>query len=378
MTILSPIKSKNTLLLFFLIAISIKSFSQQEVKLFYNAQWEITNPEFASYIRKASYDLNNFKLDGKVIDTDTQGNIIGEGEYTKGKRNGYFKWYYKNGQVKKEGEIVNNRMTGTWRYYYWSGQLKQVILIKKGNINNNFVVTEFYDKSGEQLISNGTGKWMVDSVKYNLFSHDCICRLHGTFKDSVMHGTWKAVRISDGKLIHSEQYRKGKYISGINNSGFSNDYGVPTSALLPKSPFNNHSHFTKAEKFILDEIAFPTTLVENDVETIFSTVTGVKVEIKNRPAGFKYGDYQLMSFIGQNLNYPIGALSKGISGKVYVSFTIDSNGQAKDYVVIRGVEESLDKEALRVVKLTKDWLPKITNGEPVESKLTIPVNFVRK
>ena len=104
-------------------------------------------------------------------------------------------------------------------------------------------------------------------------------------------------------------------------------------------------------------------------------VTGKNYFIKNRRAGYPYGDQALLEFIGSNIRYPISAIQNKISGKVYIKVLIDSIGKQREVSVFRGVDKDLDNEALRVIKLIDNWLPALREGKQVESSISIPVSF---
>ena len=80
-------------------------------------------------------------------------------------------------------------------------------------------------------------------------------------------------------------------------------------------------------------------------------------------------------FIGENLEYPMIAMENGITGKVFVSFIVDKGGQVTNAHVVRGVDPSLDKEALRVVNASASWTPGKQRGRPVQVSLTLPIGF---
>lgn len=76
------------------------------------------------------------------------------------------------------------------------------------------------------------------------------------------------------------------------------------------------------------------------------------------------------------VKYPEEAKTKGIHGKVYVTFLVDEQGKIKDAKIARGVDPSLDKEALRVVsELDKIWTPGKDKGKAVKVSYTIPIQF---
>jgi protein TonB len=81
-------------------------------------------------------------------------------------------------------------------------------------------------------------------------------------------------------------------------------------------------------------------------------------------------------FLERNLRYPTIATEAGKSGKVWVSFIVEKDGQISNVMVDRGAGYGMDEEALRVLKLSKKWKPGKQNGEPVRVKYTLPLNFV--
>nr|AKF17184.1 cell envelope biogenesis protein TonB [uncultured bacterium Csd4] len=93
------------------------------------------------------------------------------------------------------------------------------------------------------------------------------------------------------------------------------------------------------------------------------------------PPQFPGGQSALISFLVQNVQYPPVAQKNGISGTVVVSFIVEKDGRVTDAKVVRGKDPSLDKEAVRVVRLMPNWEPGRINGEPVRTRYTLPLNF---
>lgn len=80
-------------------------------------------------------------------------------------------------------------------------------------------------------------------------------------------------------------------------------------------------------------------------------------------------------YIQQNLRYPIIAQENGISGRVFVQFDVNAQGNITNIMVVRGVDPSLDKEAVRVVKSSPKWTPGKQRGRPVNVRFTFPIVF---
>ena len=96
--------------------------------------------------------------------------------------------------------------------------------------------------------------------------------------------------------------------------------------------------------------------------------------VENMPE-FPGGDLGLMKYIQKNVKYPPIAKEYNITGKVYVSFIVDKSGSVTDVKIARGVDKSLDAEALRVVKSLPKYKPGKQRGKAVRVMFTIPINF---
>ncbi len=91
---------------------------------------------------------------------------------------------------------------------------------------------------------------------------------------------------------------------------------------------------------------------------------------------FPGGEAALRAYIAKSINYPVIAQENGIQGKVYVTFVVDKDGGISDAKIARGVDPSLDKEALRVVNALPKWKPGKQRGKPVRVSYTVPISFV--
>ena len=89
---------------------------------------------------------------------------------------------------------------------------------------------------------------------------------------------------------------------------------------------------------------------------------------------FPGGQEKLNKFLLQ-IKYPRAARKKGVSGKVYVTFVVNSDGKIKNVKILRGLGYGLDEEVLRVVNKMPDWIPGKQNGKEVSVQFNLPVNF---
>lgn len=90
---------------------------------------------------------------------------------------------------------------------------------------------------------------------------------------------------------------------------------------------------------------------------------------------FPGGQAALMQWLNANIKYPVIAAENGIEGRVIVQFVVSKTGSISDVRVVRGVDPSLDKEAVRVVNNMPNWTPGRQNGTTVNVRFTLPVTF---
>lgn len=90
---------------------------------------------------------------------------------------------------------------------------------------------------------------------------------------------------------------------------------------------------------------------------------------------FPGGESAMKSYLNSNVKYPDVAQENGVQGRVIVESIIEKDGSMSDVKVIRSVDPSLDREALRVVKAMPKWTPAKLKGIPVRTKCTTPVVF---
>jgi protein TonB len=99
--------------------------------------------------------------------------------------------------------------------------------------------------------------------------------------------------------------------------------------------------------------------------------------IVEEQASFQGGDVNTFrAWVQQNVKYPPIAAENGIQGKVYVQYAVNSKGEVVDVKVVRGVDPSLDKEAVRVITSSPKWEPGKQGGMKVKQQFTIPISFI--
>lgn len=108
-------------------------------------------------------------------------------------------------------------------------------------------------------------------------------------------------------------------------------------------------------------------------ESVYNEVNEID-KVDENPS-FPGGESAMKSYLNSNVKYPDVAQENGVQGRVIVESIIEKDGSMSDVKVIRSVDPSLDREALRVVKAMPKWTPAKLKGIPVRTKCTTPVVF---
>ena len=91
---------------------------------------------------------------------------------------------------------------------------------------------------------------------------------------------------------------------------------------------------------------------------------------------FPGGMTEMLNFLSSTLKYPKAAAEAGTQGRVLVRFIINEAGEVTDASILQGVDELLDKEALRVVGEMPAWIPGRQDGKAVRVRYTLPISFM--
>lgn len=227
------------------------------------------------------------------------------------------------------------KLEGSCIRYYPSGGRESIINYENGSVSGQaikyypngqlYTVTqtkdkqttliECHDTTGRVLAENGEGTWL-DVIA----DHTTIYQ-RGTIVKGMRQGKW--VKLIDGKELPFE-YHNGKAVI-ITNSEH-------TSEIISKPDL---------------------------------------------PAAVQDGGDTFLAYIAKNTRYPGIAREKSITGVVWVSFVVEKNGVLNDIKVDPGASQSLDEEAMRVVKeCPLTWIPAFDNGKPVRTVGKVPVCFM--
>ena len=173
-----------------------------------------------------------------------------------------------------------------------------------------------------------------------------------------MDGKWlmddfdgKKLQCADYVRRMRRQYESGEIIEYLQSEDYSREY-IPQ---FKEELAEFYRRFGEKEYDPRNAMA-PVPMNESDQKPVFSN-----------------GDFN--QWVNAHLEYPKIAKENGVQGRVTVQFTIDIDGTLKDLKILRGVDDSLDKEALRVISQSPRWIPAQKDGKPIPVIYTFPVIF---
>lgn len=121
------------------------------------------------------------------------------------------------------------------------------------------------------------------------------------------------------------------------------------------------------------DIVAPPTETKGPTEAVAPEIFTIVEEQAEFPGGIA----ELGKFIQKNLQYPSMAREAGISGKCFLKFVVNENGDISNVEVLKGVSgcSDCDKEAVRVVKSMPKWKAAKMTGRAVKCYFNLPISF---
>ncbi|MBB6002461.1 energy transducer TonB [Arcicella rosea] len=235
-------------------------------------------------------------------------------------------FFYPNGRIQKviekdTSKEKDSNITFTKEFnWHANGQL---FYVKTRSFSKDKELKEekyisVWDTLGNQLVKDGSGLCTLFSDKLENAIQET-----GLINDGLKEGKWVGKTL-ENRTEFIEQYKKGKLIQGI--------------------------AYTES-----DSVAYKNT---------------------EEMAEFKGGFNAYASFLQGNLHYPRDAQMKNVEGKVYVQFTVCTDGTLCDYKILKSVGYGCDEEALRVVKKSSGkWIPGKQRGKNARSRFTLPISY---
>ena len=185
--------------------------------------------------------------------------------------------------------------------------------------------------------------------------------------DDESYRTYKTVETSDPnsgdtqkQLIVTSYNAEGKQVSNLQINGIEANENSSVYNVEPFDVETDEGVKISSEEGLKIEVLKDTIYYYDDVEV--------------HPE-FPGGNEAMMKFVIDNTVYPESAKKKGVSGKTFVSFTIEKDGSIADVRVVRGFDKDCDAEVARVIKSMPKWKPGKQLGNPVRVQYMARVVF---
>lgn len=300
--------------------------SRAQDTLFYDVQGHQTKDRLMAH----SYELSLLDYGAFKRLFLANGKLAMQGNRSAGKVEGRAIIYYENGKKKEACRFKEDHKLGDLSRWYSTGQKMGDFYrmysertdyedFEHRKYDHDEKIISLFDTLGNALVSEGNGKAFEMDFLGNIVGE-------GEVNAGLKDGDWSGTLSSEEYelMTYSEQYSSGKLLGGI-------------------SIDLNGNRFSYTELEIQSEY----------------------------PGGLK----PYFEFLGRNMKYPKQARRKGIQGRVYIQFTIEKDGALSDFEVIKGIGGGCDEEALRVLKMSKEWIPAKFRGQVIRSKLIQNILF---
>lgn len=230
--------------------------------------------------------------------------------------------YYENENIKSTILYRDRYALGKCEFWYENGIKKMegeyIISIEEDKTKkSNLKVINSWDKNNVQTVINGDGDY-EDDDSFGGLTESLVTISNGKVKNGLKKGIWIGSN-SRRHFTFSENYENGKFISGESIDS------------------NNEKHFYTS----IEKMAEP-----------------------------PYGIDKFRQYVGINFRMPDDFRG---GGKIFTSFIIDENGKIIDPTIIRGINNNVDKEAIRVLLKYVNWIPGEIRGIKSKFLFDLPI-----
>lgn len=223
-------------------------------------------------------------------------------------------------------------------------------------------IKSFKDKLQRLIYENFSGFCIVDNLGNTSYFDDEAFEDDITNEKRYCNGNKRAIR-GEGLF---------KPIACVETDDRPNYEGASwkINIAIPKDKISEYTNFNlKRRKTVLGIDTYPTPEIGD--ATFDEPVSGPVETMPSFPEGLnEWGAY-----LSKSISYPTNAAENGIQGRVIVEFTVETDGSLTNIKVVKGLEDSLDKEAIRVVKNSPKWKPAMQDGKYIRCKFTTAVPF---
>lgn len=230
------------------------------------------------------------------------------------KKDGQFISYYENGKRESIETFSKGKKIGKEFNWYENGNPKselEYFNLKDGKTECKLY--NFWNSDRKQTVIDGTGD-------YNILEESC--EESGKIKNGLPEGIWKGKNLKK-KSSFVENYENGKLVSGITTDSL-------------------------------------------NIEHLYT--------VKNQEPSPKRGINSFYNYVANAMYIPYEVRNK-ISGKIFLTFIVDEEGNLVEPKIKKGIGYGLDENALELIKKAKKWNPGLLRGVPVRVLYSLPLTI---
>jgi len=237
-------------------------------------------------------------------------------------------------------------------------------------MTSNFINVKTIQKRFKMITKNKTGKYSF--LKYTLsviaaLSITLCFAVNSTPSEELKTVIFKGEITQEEALIERNAAEIDRALAKTEIEGLNGKPHEDVSKDIVAVNIESKEQTNDASQQVKEQVKSSTTK-----DSVKDDKTYVIVEVMPE---FPGGEEALRKWIAENVKYPMAAAEKGIQGKVYVTFIVEKDGSIGRAKIARGVDPSLNEEALRVVNSMSKWKPGRQSGKDVAVSYTIPINF---
>ena len=207
-----------------------------------------------------------------------------------------------------------------------------------------------YTEKYHVLRSDGTTKHGEYTKTYSGLQEET-----GYYKNGLKDSLWTLTDLSDDHIIAT-----GNYISGIKT-------GTWTYYKKKDTIEREYDYTLKQVVYYVKDTSKKAQVISGNDTTVTQTDCWLLCLIGKETTSY---------MISHNTHYPAEARENSLQGRVFVAFTVFSDGHISPPWIKKGVAKCLDDEAIRVVNMIPyDFVPTIVNGQPATSIFIQPMSF---
>jgi len=260
--------------------------------------------------------------------------------------------------------------------------LNDIVFEGRNKLYGAYALRKGYGQTMQRSVLLGVTLFLLMVMLPNLYAtlvpepkkDDIIFELE--FKDVTIMPDVKPVPPPVEEIVKPvEKTVKSTYFEVVQDNLANEDYTPPTvDDLANAKPAQQTNDGVEGFENVTPPVESVSPNKGNEVDLKPATDSEIFNFVEQKPE-FNGGSEAMTSFLQKNLRYPSNASRAGIQGKVFVQFTVGSDGRIENVKAIKGIGFGCDEEAERVIKLMPAWKPGKQSGVPVKVRFTMPIVF---